>query len=93
MFGAIFKHIRAQRRAAPGCFEFTGTKGCCGGSSHGFCEKLNLAFVPGSETQTKRKEHGIVVASPLRSIMNDQVEAMRKSGISVIVLPCRGTMR
>ena len=60
------------RRVAPGCFGFTGTKGCCGGSSHGFWEKVNLAVVRGSETQTKRKERGIVVASPLRRINNDQ---------------------
>ena len=34
-----------------------------------------------------------VVASPLRSIINDQVEAMRVAGISAIALPCCGTMR
>ena len=32
-----------------------------------------------SETQTKKKERGVVVASPLRSIINDQVEAMREA--------------
>ena len=58
-----------------------------------FSEKFNLAVVRGSETQTKTKEHGIVVASPLRSIINDLVEAMRETGISAIALHCRGTMR
>ena len=47
-----------------------GAKGCCGGSSHGFSEKFYLAFVRGCETQTNRKERGIVVASPL-GIIND----------------------
>ena len=61
---------------------------------HVFWEKFNLAVVRGSETQTKKKERGIVVASPLpASIINDQVEAMRKAGISAVALPCRGTMR
>ena len=87
LFGTIFKQIRAQRRAAPGSFGFTGAKGCCGGSSHGFWEKFNLAVVRDSETQTKRKERWIVVASPLRSINNDQVEARREAGISEIALP------
>ena len=58
-----------------------------------FWEKFNLAVVRGSETQTKKKERGIVVASPLPSIINDQVEAMREAGISAVTLPCRGTMR
>ena len=71
----------------------TGAKGCCGGASHWFWEKFSLPVVCGSETQTKRKERGIVVASPLRSIINDQVEAVREAGISAIALPCRGTMR
>ena len=35
------KYVRAQRRAVPGCFGFTGAKGCCGGPSHGFWEKFN----------------------------------------------------
>ena len=49
-----------SRRAAPDCFRFTGAKGCCGGSSHGFWEMfLNLPVVRGNETQTKRKERGI----------------------------------
>ena len=48
----MLKQIRAQRRAAPGCFGFTGAKGCCGGSSHGFWEKFNLAVVRDSETKT-----------------------------------------
>ena len=56
----VFKQIRAQRRASPGCFGFTGAKGCCSGSSHGFWEKfLNLPVVHGSETQGKRNECGI----------------------------------
>ena len=87
LFGTIFKQIRAQRRAAPGSFGFTGAKGCCGGSSHGFWEKFNSAVVRDSETQTERKERWIVVASPLRSINNDQVEARREAGISEIALP------
>ena len=52
----------------------TGAKGCCGGASHWFWEKFSLPVVCGSETQTKSKERGIVVASPLRSIINDQVQ-------------------
>ena len=52
------KIIRAQRKAAPGCFRFTGEKGCCGGSSHGFWEKFDLIVVRGSKTQAKRKESG-----------------------------------
>ena len=79
-----------QRQAV---FGFIRTKGCCGGSSHGFCEKFNLAVVRGSETQTKRKERRIVAASLFRSIINDQVEAMREAGILANALPCRGTMR
>ena len=55
LFGTIFKQIRAQKRAAPGCFGFTGAKGCCDGSSHEFCGKFNLAVVRGSETQTTEK--------------------------------------
>ena len=39
-----------QRRAASGCFGFSGAKGYCGGSSHGFCENLNLPVVRGTET-------------------------------------------
>ena len=35
------KYVRAHRRAVPGCFGFTGAKGCCGGPSHGFWEKFN----------------------------------------------------
>ena len=52
------------------------SRGCCGGSSKGFCEKYNLAGVRDSETQTKRKERGIVVASLLQNIINNQVEEM-----------------
>ena len=65
LFGTVFKQIRAQRRAAPGCFGFTGAKECHGGSSHGFWEKFNLAVVCDSETQTKRKERRTIAASPL----------------------------
>ena len=50
-------------------------------------KKFNLGVVCGSETQTKRKEHGIVVTSLLQSVINDQVESMREAGISVIALP------
>ena len=75
------------------CFECTGAKGCCGGSSYGFWENFSLGVVRGSENQTKRKQRGIVVASPLQNIINYQVEVMREAGISVIALLCRGTMR
>ena len=68
-----------QRQAVLGLL----AKGCRGGSSYGFWN---------SETRTKRKERGIVVASPLQSTINDQVEAMREAGISAIALPWRGTM-
>ena len=61
----IFKQICAQRRAAQGCFGFTGSKECHGDSSHGFWEKLDLAVVRGGETQTKRRERKTVAASPL----------------------------
>ena len=33
------------------------------------------------------------VVTKLRSIINDQVEAIRVAGISAIALPCCGTMR
>ena len=69
-----------QRQAVLGLL----AKGCRGGSSYGFWN---------SETRTKRKERGIVVASPLQSTINDQVEAMREAGISAIALPWSGTMR
>ena len=69
-----------QRQAVLGLLP----KGCRGGSSYRFWN---------SETLTKRKERGIVVASPLQSTINDQVEAMREAGISAIALPWRGTMR
>ena len=46
---------------------------------------IEQLFVAGKLKRTlKRKEQGIIVASPLRSIINDQVE---------FALPCRGTMR
>lgn len=70
-----------------------------GSSSYGFWEKFNLSlkfkfnFVNSSETQMKRKEHGIVVVPPLQSVINDQVEKMREVGISAIALPCHKTMR
>ena len=69
-----------QRQAVLGLL----AKECRGGSSYGFWN---------SETRMKRKERGIVVASPLQSTINDQVEAMREAGISAIALPWRGTMR
>ena len=43
--------------------------------------KYNLVVVRDSETQTKRKGRGIVFASLLRSIINDQVEAISEAGI------------
>ena len=39
-----------QRRAASGCFGFSGAKGYCGGSSHGFWDNFNLTVVRGIET-------------------------------------------
>ena len=47
------------------------SKGCSGGSSQEFWEKFNLAVVRRSESRIKRKERGIVVASPLLSIISD----------------------
>ena len=70
-----------QRQAVLGLL----AKGCRGGSFYGFWN---------SELERREKNvHGIVVASPLQSTINDQVEAMREAGISAIALPCRGTMR
>ena len=50
-----FQANTCSKKAAPGCFEFTGAQRCCGGSSHEFCGKLNLAVVGGSESQTTEK--------------------------------------
>ena len=50
-----FRANTCSKKAAPGCFGFTGAEGCCGGSSHEFCGKFNLAVVGGSETQTTEK--------------------------------------
>ena len=61
-----------------------------GGFSQWFWEKLNL---PVRTVKLELTEKKVEVASPLQSIINDQVEAMREAGISAIVLPCRGTMR
>ena len=41
----------------------------------------------------QREKNVVLVVSPLRSIINDQVEATRTADISAIALPCRGTMR
>ena len=73
-FGTVFKQISAQRRAAPGCFGFTGARGSCSRSYHGFWENFNLPVVRGSETQTKRKERSISCIA-IADIINDQVEA------------------
>ena len=63
LFGTVFKQMRPQRRAVPGCFGFTGAKGCCGaGSSTGFGKSLIYVIcsrICRRETQTKRKERGI----------------------------------
>ena len=83
------KQIRAQRRAAPGCLGFTG---CFGGSSHGFWENLNN-FLFAAVNSNEEKSTWNCSASALRSIINDQVEAMREAGISAIASPCFGTMR
>ena len=50
-----FQANTCSNKAAPGCFGFTGAQRCCGGSSHEFCGKFNLAVVGGSETQTTEK--------------------------------------
>ena len=50
-----FQANTCWKKAAPGCFEFTGAQRCCGGSSHEFCGKFNLAVVGGLETQTTEK--------------------------------------
>ena len=47
--------LKEEQRQA--IFGFTGAKECCECSSHGFCEKFNLAVVRGSETQTKKKKN------------------------------------
>ena len=88
-----FQANTSSKKISTRLFWVSGAKGCRGGSSYGFWKKFKLGVVRGSETQTKSKKHGIVVASPLHSIINDQVEAMREDGISGIALPCRGTMR
>ena len=77
LFGIVFKQIRAQKRAAPGCFGFTGAKAglVCGRSFHEFWEVFNLPVVHGSETQTKRKECSISCIA-IADVINDQVEAM-----------------
>ena len=59
-----FQANKSSKKSSARLFWVSGAKGCCGGSSYGFWEKFNLGVVCGSETQTKRKEHGIVVASP-----------------------------
>ena len=59
-----FQANKSSKKSSARLFWVSGAKGCCGGSSYGFWEKFNLGVVYGSETQTKRKEHGIVVASP-----------------------------
>ena len=74
-FGTVFKQISAQRRAAPGCFGFTGARGSCSRSYHGFWENFNLPVVRGSETQTKRKECSISCIA-IADVINDQAEAM-----------------
>ena len=85
--------MRAQRRAAPGCFGFTGAKGCCGSSSYRFWEKFKIDQLFAAVKLKRREKNVEFVASPLWSTINEQVEAMREAGISVIALPCRRTMR
>ena len=63
-----FHAILAQRRAAPGCFRLTGTKGCCGGSSHGFWEKFNYELFAAVKLK-QREKNLVLVALPLRSII------------------------
>ena len=63
-----FHAILARRRAAPGCFRFTGTKGCCGGSSLGFWEKFNYELFAAVKLKQREKNLALV-ASPLRSII------------------------
>ena len=78
----------SSKKSGARLFWVSGAKGCRGSSSYRFWEKFNLSlkfkfnFVNSSETQMKRKEHGIVVVPPLQSVINDQVEKMRV-GISL----------
>ena len=88
-----FQANKSSKKSSARPFWVSGAKGCHGSSSYGFWEKFNIGVVCGSETQTKRKEHGIVVASPLQSIINDHVEAMREAGISGIALTCHRILR
>ena len=50
-----FQANTCSKKSSTRLFWFTGAKGCCGGSSHEFCGKFNLADVGGSETQTTEK--------------------------------------
>ena len=83
----------SSKKSSARLFWVSEAKGCRGSSSYGFWEKFNLGVVNSSETQMKRKEHGIVFVPPLQSVINDQVEKMREVGISAIALPCHKTMR
>ena len=47
--------MEQMENVLPCCFGFTGTKGFCGGSSHGFWENLNNFFVRGSEIKQREK--------------------------------------
>ena len=71
----LAQQIRAQRRAVPGCFGFNGAKECCGGSSTGFGKSLIYHLF--AAVKLKQREKYVVFASSLRSIIIDQVEAMR----------------
>ena len=59
-----FQANEGSKKSSARLFWVSAAKGCRGGSSYGFWEKFHLGVVCSSETQTKRKEHGIVVASP-----------------------------
>ena len=85
--------MHAPRRAAPGCFGVTGAKGCCDNSSYRFWEKFKIDQLFAAVKLKRREKNVEFVASPLWSTINEQVEAMREAGISVIALPCRRTMR
>ena len=67
----------AQRRAAPGCFGFTGSKGRC---SYHVLWKKSLIYQLLAAVKLRQREKNLVL------------ETVRESGISAITLPCRGTM-
>ena len=55
--------------------------------------KTFIIFLFAAVNSNEEKSTWNCSASALRSIINDQVEAMREAGISAIASPCFGTMR